>query len=144
VEVVDGDTVIGLQLSPGLSPPLAPASLVMDDVTLVHLDALVDEIDGVTRFRTEEHPRVPLRGQTVGLQQWWTPDAFDAVTDLTRSWVRESAPEPKAHEHCILGSEDIEQGVGDGTGWRSGDTWICCSCYERYIVEDHLRVRHNP
>ncbi len=95
----------------------------------------------MTTFRTEEVPGRELVGATFGLQQWWTPEAFDAVVDTDRQWERVEAPPPEVHEHCILDWTTIEIGGDAEFGWRSLDDWICDECYRRYILEDHLGIR---
>lgn len=140
VEAVGSDTVVGLRLPPGLSPPLAPASLLQETEVVIHLDVVLSEDAGVTTFRTEEQPRQPLVGQVLGFQQWWVPGALDAVLDTTRQWTR-MRPAQRNHEHCLLGYETIEEGIGDGTGWCSRDDWVCPECFQRFITDDHLRVR---
>src|SRR5690349_18214680 len=98
-----GDTTfVGLRLGRRLMPPLAPASLVVDDVATLSLDAVVDDRGGVTTFRTRDEPQMDLVGREVGLQQWWRPDQLEAVRDTSRRWVLVDAPPPADHEHCLL------------------------------------------
>lgn len=105
VEVVriqhdDGVTLVSLQLGHGMSPPLAPTSLRFDDGTTATLDALVSLDGRAAVFRVSETLFDGIVCSTAHLQQWWTPAAFFAVTDLRRSWVHETPSTD--HEHCLL------------------------------------------
>jgi hypothetical protein len=137
-------TFVALRLPEGLTLPLAPASLQDGQASILHLDAVVSTDGAVTVFRTEELPDESLDGRTFGLQQWWTPGALAAVLDTSRGWLKERAPSPADHEHCILDWTTIESRSGAAFGWRSGKDWICSACHERYIVEDHLGIRISP
>jgi hypothetical protein len=89
--------------------------------------------------QTEEVPRNTLEGETLGFQQWWTPEAFDAVADTSRTWSHEPGPRGD-HEHCLIDAATIGDG-GQSVGWRSGWDWVCCACYQRYFLDDHLGIR---
>jgi hypothetical protein len=140
---VDNTTYVGLRLPDSHTAPLAPASLVRDGIELLHLDAVVEVRGNVTVFRTEQLLDPQLVGQSVGYQQWWTPEAFDAVADPDRQWTRQDAPEPKRHEHCLLDATTIEAASPVSWGWRSGEDWMCPACYQRFVIEDHLGVREQ-
>jgi hypothetical protein len=141
VDRLDGDSMISLRVPPGLDSPLAPALLVDDGKQVVVLDAVVIEDGDTTVFRSRDVPVEDLVGRVVGLQQWWSPEAFDAATDVGRRWTHDAAPPPEHHEHCLLDWQTIEEGVGDGTGWQSRGEWVCTACYQRYFLDDELRIR---
>jgi hypothetical protein len=135
----DGDTVVGLVLPDDLSGPLFPASLLVDGKQVLHLDTLVGVEGDITLARTEEVPLRELAGGVVGFQKWWRADQLDAVVDVERTWTRRTGPS-EDHEHCLLDWTTIGRS-GEPEGWMSGADWICVACYQRYLVEDHLRVR---
>ena len=89
-------------------------------------------------LRTEQQPGEDLVGRTLGFQQWWRTDQLEAVTDLSRTWVR--VPAPETHEHCLLGWETLNA-PGATDAWQSGDDWLCDACHERYIRDDPLGLR---
>jgi hypothetical protein len=134
-----GDTLVGLVLPQDLLGPQFPASLVVDGEQSLHLDALVRVEGDITVARTEEVPLRELAGFVVGFQQWWRADQLDAVIDVDRAWTRRSAPTDD-HEHCLLDWTTTGRG-GEPEGWLSGADWICLACHQRFLVEDHLRVR---
>lgn len=142
VRSVGSDYLIELELPAGLAPPLCPASLIVDEPKwqqIVHLDAIVGPTGAVTVFRTEEKPPEDIENRIFGFQQWWSPEAAEAVEDRQRLW--ELAPAPQGHDHCLLDWATIGSG-GEAMAWRSGNNWVCKACYQRYFVEDHLGIRH--
>jgi len=146
-----GDAIlVAIRLSgSSVGPPLYPSALIDDGDggwrEVLRLDALVAvEDDEVHIFRTEQAPTEELQGRTFRFQQWWTPHAFYVAADTDRSWENVRSPDPQNHVHCVLDQTTIEAGEGDGTAWRSGNDWVCSSCYQRYIVEDRLGIRETP
>jgi hypothetical protein len=45
---------------------------------------LDEDATGIT-FRSRDDVPLDLVGPVLGLQQWWLPEAFDAVTDVDRA-----------------------------------------------------------
>ena len=145
VEVVDvrrdGDTTfVTVRTDGAFHPPLAPSSLHFDDGTTVPLDVVVSTDDHTAEFRTIAIVMDAVAGRLAELQQWWVPDAYDAVVDVGRNWVRESAT--GGHAHCLLDWAKIGHG-GAEFGWRCDRDWICEPCYDEYFVRDRLGLRRS-
>ncbi|MEZ5379693.1 MAG: hypothetical protein R2733_24565 [Acidimicrobiales bacterium] len=143
VEVVgvrrDGDTTfVTVRTDAVFHPPLAPSSLHFDDGTTVHLDVVVSTDDHTAEFRTNATALDAVAGRVAELQQWWAPDAYDAVADVGRTWVLERPISD--HEHCLLDWVKIGDG-GAEFGWRWARDWVCEPCYDEYFERDRLGLR---
>lgn len=139
-----GGARVTVDISGRVSPPLFPASLLRaEGDEALHLDRLIsEEGDEAFVFETFAAPdELPVAGATYIFRPWWTPDALELVTDTTRQWVREQYPDNGGHDHCPLTWETIAANAGDGMAYRSGNDWISTTAYEKYIRDDHLRVR---
>ena len=129
VKSVGGDTLVGLLPPPGLTAPLAPASLMRD----------TQWWSTSTQWCMKRLASPPSAPTSSHVRSWSDrSSAFSScgrgmpsmpAGDLARSWTRASPP-PNDHEHCVLGWETIHESIGDGTGWRSGHDWICLDCFQ--------------
>ena len=140
----DGDDLcVSLKLDRPYSPPLFPASLLRaEGDEALHLDR-VEEVEPLRyegRAFDAGHSSVAA-GDCFTFRGWWTSDALDLVLDTGRSWVLERYQEDGGHEHCRLTWVEISAHGGEPNGYRSGDDWISVEAFQRYIRDDHLRVR---
>lgn len=111
-------------------PPLAPSTLHFNDGAIMPLDVVISVDDHTVEFRTNATAPVAVTGRVAELQQWWIPDAYDAVVDVGRTWVRERPTDD--HEHCLLDWAKIGHG-GAEFGWRCNREWVCEPCYDEYF-----------
>lgn len=134
-------TLVVVRLPEGLTAPLAPASLLAGQLSVARLDAVLAEDGGTTTFRTSDALGRDSVGRDLGFQQWWVPEAYEAVVDTARRWERLEAPTPEHHEHCLLDWTTIESGEDGGSGWESDGQWICDDCFSRFFLGDELGLR---
>jgi hypothetical protein len=138
-------SLVTLRFDEPEGPPGFPANLWNKGTDAKwHLDKVVTADDGTLTFETDEDLKALEVGRKYGFQQWWTPEALALVTDLTRHWQRATYPDNGDHDHCPLSWIEISAQPGEGVehvGYRSGDDWISVGAYERFIRDDHLRVR---
>jgi hypothetical protein len=126
-------------------PPLVPAALW--DLTEPRVEVMqlhqVQEIQGdvLTVVTFEFSQTLPEVGREYAYQQWWNPDAMDAVTDVRREWELKVYPDNGSHEHCLLTFETISAYQGQKRGYESNGDWIVPEAYEKYIRDDFLRLR---
>jgi hypothetical protein len=81
-------------------------------------------------------------GHAYGYQSIWTPNAFEAVTDLEAIWVRTPYANNRRHEHCLLTFAIISSDNGETVGYLSeAHGWISERAYQEHIVEDCYGVR---
>lgn len=145
VEVVevrrDGKTtLVTVRTERALHPPLAPSSLHFEDGVTVPLDVAVATDAHTVVFNASATVHDNIAGQPAELWQWWVPDAYDAVVDVGRTWVRERPN--GGHEHCLLDWEKIGRG-GAEFGWRYDRQWVCEPCYDEYFIRDRLDLRRG-
>lgn len=123
-------TFVTVRTDGTVHPPLAPSTLHFNDGAIMPLDVVISVDDHTVEFRTNATAPVAVTGRVAELQQWWIPDAYDAVVDVGRTWVRERPTDD--HEHCLLDWAKIGHG-GAEFGWRCNREWVCEPCYDEYF-----------
>ncbi len=93
-------------------------------------------------FEVSATPRDVEVGRHYGMQEMWTPEAYDAVTDLTATWVEAQYPNDGTHEHCLVTFATISAHTGEHAGYVSSEHgWLSERAYQEHIVRDAYGIR---
>jgi hypothetical protein len=129
-----------------LSYPVAPADLRNIDTqrSVFPFHQLVGHKEHELTFETYETPyTLPKVGGRYEFCSWWTPEAMDALRDLTAEWKPLAYPDNHDHDHCLFTYETISNYKGEKQGYSSDHGWITIQAYREFIEQDILRVRSN-
>lgn len=129
-------------------PPLAPAGLYDQATQAVEhfqLHKLVSQNDDVYTFRTfsAHPPKAPDPGSRFVFRPWWTARAWRIVIDTKRVWIRTDYPDDGSHAHCELTYAGIGAQENNKDGYLSGNDWITCEAYERFVRDDEYHCRDD-
>jgi hypothetical protein len=135
-------TTIRVSLWPG--DPITPAALwdIEGKSEVLQFHRLIDtEGSQLTLETFDFRGELPVFDHEYLFQLWWTPDAMDLVTDMSRVWRRSQYPEGDKCDWCPLTYKDFGQDR-EREGYFSDGVWITVAAYNKYIRDDFLRVRH--
>lgn len=146
-QIADGEDVLTVILGSILpyGAPLAPAALY--DLETERLEAfplhkLLSGDADTWKFRTFKQglPVVPVIGQRYVYRPWWTPRAWDLVTDASRVWRKMIYPRDAVHVHCEITFAQIGEGK-NSVAYLSDGAWITSEAYERFVCNDEFHCR---
>lgn len=128
-----------------LSYPIAPGDLRISDPfqTIWEFHQLIARDGPILTFETyETNFSMPLINHVYDFCSWWLGTTMDAVRDMGAVWNRMPYPDNGSHDFCPITYENISAQGPLTEAYKSNHGWISVEAYEKYILQDALRVRN--